>query len=183
MSEPRDNSDVPGEPELVRAAQRGDRGAFARLYESYAPVVHGVLIAHARASEVRDLVHDVFVSALRNLERLDEPAHFGAWLCRIARNRARDDHKRMRPELGLVHEPARVSVEDHGDAELAARVLRALRDLPEAYRETLALRLVEGLSGPQIADRTGMTPGSVRVNLCRGMKLLRERLGELEVPR
>jgi RNA polymerase sigma-70 factor (ECF subfamily) len=39
------------------------------------------------------------------------------------------------------------------------------------------LRLVEGLSGPEIAQRTGLTPASVRVNLHRGMKLLREKLG------
>ena len=39
------------------------------------------------------------------------------------------------------------------------------------------LRLVEGLTGPEIAMRTGLTPASVRVNLHRGMKLLREKLG------
>jgi RNA polymerase sigma-70 factor (ECF subfamily) len=41
----------------------------------------------------------------------------------------------------------------------------------------LILRLVEGLTGPEIAEQTGLAPGSVRVNLHRGMKLLRERLG------
>ena len=39
------------------------------------------------------------------------------------------------------------------------------------------MRLVEGMTGPEIAERTGMTHGSVRVNLTRGMKLLKERLG------
>ena len=53
----------------------------------------------------------------------------------------------------------------------------ALAALPEAYAETLALRLVEGLTGPEISERTGLTPGSVRVNLHRGMALLREKLG------
>ena len=48
--------------------------------------------------------------------------------------------------------------------------------LPEAYRDTLVLRLVEGMTGPEIARRTGLTPDSVRVNLCRGMKLLRQAL-------
>jgi RNA polymerase sigma-70 factor (ECF subfamily) len=56
-------------------------------------------------------------------------------------------------------------------------VLDAVRRLPEAYRDTLLMRLVEGMSGHEIADRTGLTPASVRVNLHRGMKLLRERLG------
>ena len=51
-----------------------------------------------------------------------------------------------------------------------------VRTLPDAYRETLVLRLVEGMTGPEIAKRTGLTPASVRVNLHRGMKQLRERL-------
>ena len=55
-------------------------------------------------------------------------------------------------------------------------LLDQIRALPERYRETLAMRLVEGMTGPEIAQRTGLTEGSVRVNLCRGMKILRERL-------
>jgi RNA polymerase sigma-70 factor (ECF subfamily) len=55
-------------------------------------------------------------------------------------------------------------------------VLAAIRALPEAYRETLVLRLVEGMTGPEIAQRTGLTAASVRVNLHRGMKQLRARL-------
>ena len=55
-------------------------------------------------------------------------------------------------------------------------VMDSIRGLPEAYRETLIMRLVEGMTGPEIADRTGLSPESVRVNLCRGMKMLREML-------
>jgi RNA polymerase sigma-70 factor (ECF subfamily) len=55
-------------------------------------------------------------------------------------------------------------------------VLDVIRRLPEAYRDTLLMRLVEGMSGQEIAARTGLAPGSVRVNLHRGMKLLREKL-------
>jgi RNA polymerase sigma-70 factor (ECF subfamily) len=62
------------------------------------------------------------------------------------------------------------------DRTEALLVLAAIRSLPEAYSETLTLRLVEGMTGPEIAARTGLTEGSVRVNLHRGMKRLRERL-------
>jgi len=58
----------------------------------------------------------------------------------------------------------------------AAEILEAVRSLPDAYRETLILRLVEGMTGPEIAARTGMTHGSVRVNLHRGMQQLRAKL-------
>jgi RNA polymerase sigma-70 factor (ECF subfamily) len=60
-------------------------------------------------------------------------------------------------------------------------VLDVIQNLPEAYRETLVLRLVEGFTGPEIASQTGLTPDSVRVNLCRGMKLLRQQLGGREL--
>ena len=59
----------------------------------------------------------------------------------------------------------------------AERALHALRALPDVYRTPLMLRLVHGLTGPEIADRLGMTHGSVRVNLHRGMTLLRTALG------
>ena len=61
----------------------------------------------------------------------------------------------------------------------AIAVLDVVRKLPDAYRETLLMRLVEGMSGAEIAERSGLTPGSVRVNLHRGMKLLREQLGDI----
>ena len=54
--------------------------------------------------------------------------------------------------------------------------LERVRTLPDTYRETLLMRLVQGMTGPEIAERTGLTPASVRVNLHRGMQLLRERL-------
>jgi RNA polymerase sigma-70 factor (ECF subfamily) len=57
-------------------------------------------------------------------------------------------------------------------------ILAVVRALPEPYREPLILRLVEGMTGPEIAARTGLTHGSVRVNLYRGMQLLRGKLAE-----
>jgi RNA polymerase sigma-70 factor (ECF subfamily) len=136
-------------------------------------MVHGVLLARVEPHEASDLLQDVFVTALRRLPELREPAAFGGWLVRIARNRAADHHRRRRPTEELrddswVTEPAPTAE--------AMAVLRTIRSLPEAYRETLVLRLVEGMTGPEIALRTGLTAGSVRVNLHRGMKLLRKRL-------
>jgi RNA polymerase sigma-70 factor (ECF subfamily) len=59
----------------------------------------------------------------------------------------------------------------------AKEILDLIRQLPDAYRETLVFRFVEGMTGPEIAARTGLTPASVRVNLHRGMKMLREKMG------
>lgn len=159
---------------LVTAAREGDRGAFASLYERYARVVHGLLLARVGPDYVDDLTQDVFLSAWRRLDDLRDPAAFGGWLVMITRNRAMDFHRRPAEFEEL---PEDVAVRPDAAARTEARAaLDAIRALPDAYRETLVLRLVDGLSGPEIAKRTGLTPASVRVNLHRGMKLLREKL-------
>jgi RNA polymerase sigma-70 factor (ECF subfamily) len=159
---------------LVRAARDGDAAAFSTLYGRYARVVHGLLLAKVGREDVEDLVQDVFLTAWRRLDDLRDPAAFGGWLVVITRNRAMDFH---RHPTTFVELPADLAVAGAtGDRAEARAALAAIRALPEAYRETLMLRLVEGLSGPEIAARTGLTPASVRVNLHRGMKLLREKL-------
>jgi len=152
----------------------GDATAFDEIYRRYRRMVHGLLIARVAPADADDLLQDVFLQAWRLLPSLREPAAFGAWLAAIARHRA-VDHLRVTPPVDPLDDRARAW--PTADAHLRAeRAMAAIRALPEAYREPLILRLVEGMTGPEIAERTGLTPGSVRVNLCRGMKLLRERL-------
>jgi RNA polymerase sigma-70 factor (ECF subfamily) len=160
---------------LVDAARRGDREAFARLYDLYAPMVHGLLLARVPRGEVDDLMQDVFLLAFERVHTVRDSTAFGSWLAMIARNRANDFYRHSRETEELPEDLAHPGPSD-ADAE-AAKVLAVIRSLPEAYSETLMLRLVEGMTCPEIAARTGLTPASVRVNLHRGMKLLREKLG------
>jgi RNA polymerase sigma-70 factor (ECF subfamily) len=136
--------------------------------------VHAVFLARVPRADVDDLVQDVFLSAWHRLASLRDPAAFGGWLATIARNRAVDFHRRTADAVEL---PATLAASDPAPARTdALAALGVIRGLPVAYRETLVLRLVEGMTGPEIAARTGLTPASVRVNLHRGMKLLREAL-------
>jgi len=175
-----------GDAELVRTAQLGDRAAFGLLYRRYARMVHGILLARVPRPAAEDLVQDVFLNALARIASLRDASRFGGWLAAIARNRAADFHRQARPSVELDAEPqpdsgravppAPAPASAH-DTEAAA-ILEAMRTLPEAYRETLILRLVEGMTGPEIAERTGLTHGSVRVNLHRGMQQLRKLLAD-----
>ena len=145
----------------------------------HARLVHGILLARVPPGEADDLVQDVFLSAMRQLRGLRTAAAFRGWLAAIARNRAMDYFRQARGqaplEEGMKHQPH--ARDTHADA---LEVLDLIRHLPEAYREPLILRLVEGMTGPEIARQTGLTPDSVRVNLCRGMKMLRQLLGGVE---
>ena len=160
---------------LVAQARAGDRDAFARLHRAYFAMVHGILLARVPRGEVDDLVQDVFMQAMERIHTLRDANAFGGWLAMIARNRATDFHRQRRDDAELLEETIHDPSSQH-DSE-AAHVLLLVKSLPEAYRETLVLRLVEGMTGPEIAERTGLTPGSVRVNLHRGMQMLKEKLG------
>jgi len=123
------------------------------------------------------------------LHTLRHVSRFPGWLAAIARNRAIDFHRRTKSDVELDDssvaeaDPPPPTARRAPQASAEARVaLEAILTLPETYRETLILRLVEGMTGPEIAARTGLTHGSVRVNLHRGMQQLREILGQRAAP-
>jgi RNA polymerase sigma-70 factor, ECF subfamily len=163
--------------ELVIAVQRGNRDAFGTLYQRFHRIVHAIALAHLRVGDAADVVQDVFAEVWMKVESMREPAAFPGWIVTLARRRA-IDHLRKRgpaPSDATADAPANIAIDPPPRAEAIA-ALQAIRALPETYRETLIMRLVEGLTGPEIAERTGMTPDSVRVHLHRGMKLLRDKL-------
>ena len=158
---------------LVRASRDGDRSAFERLYALYSRMVHAIAIARVGPADADDIVQDVFLTAMKQLHALRDESAFGGWLATIARNRANGHHRAVFDLVELQEMSHQATQEDEHEAR---RVMATIRALPEAYRETLMMRLVEGMTGPEIAERTGLTPDSVRVNRHRGMKLLREAL-------
>lgn len=167
--------------DLVRAAQRGERAATTELYARFHRAVHAVVLAHARYADAADLVQDVFVAALRSLSDVQDADAFPGWLMSIARNTAIDHLRKRARQANQNHKlaaikPAATVEENSSPSADANRVLQALQTLPDAYRETLIMRLLEDMTGPEIAERTGLAPGSVRVNLHRGMELLRAAL-------
>jgi len=158
--------------ELVVAAQRGNRAAFTTIYERFHRVIHAIALARVPVSDASDVVQDVFAEAWLKMTTLREPAAFPGWIVTLARRRAIDHARKRRPTHDAT---ADLTFAPPPRAEALA-ALEAIRTLPDTYREAIIMRLVEGLSGPDIAERTGMTPDSVRVHLHRGMKLLREKL-------
>ena len=178
LSAPAEQVEQSVEAKLIEAVLNGERDRFARLYEMYAPMVHGILLARVPRTEVDDLVQDIFLHALRKLHTLRNAGAFGGWLAMITRNRAMDFYRSSRETVEVTEKTAVTKSPNR----TAIEVLDLIRSLPEAYRETLVLRFVEGMTGPEIASRTGLTPASVRVNLHRGVKMLREKMGVLSEP-
>ena len=158
---------------LVERVCAGDKNAFDELYKKLSPMVHGIVLARVPRDEVDDIVQEVFITAYKKLDTLRDKNAISPWIARIARNRAMEFYRRNKPTEELSE-----NLSHNNNAQTEAKeILEAIRKLPETYRETLILRLVEGMTGPEIAEQTGLKHESVRVNLHRGMKLLRKKLG------
>ena len=164
---------VKPEARIVERICAGDKEAFGEMYRMFAPLIHGVVLARVPREEVQDIVQEVFLAAYKSLHTLRDRNAVGPWLVRIARNLTVEYYRQAKPADEL---PETLSGKQRPLAE-AAEALRAIRSLPEAYSETLVLRLIEGMSGNEIAERTGLKPESVRVNLHRGMEMLRQKMG------
>ena len=161
---------------LDRLRQPADPTAWNEFVALCTPLLTAWARRRTRqAADAEDLMQDVFLSAMSRIGTLRTAAAFPGWLAAIARHRAMD-HFRASRNLAPLDDRTVRTWGTRSAGEEAFEVLELIRSLPEAYRETLILRLVEGMTGPEIAARTGLTPESVRVNLCRGMKMLRRLL-------
>gem|GEM_PF-877256 len=167
---------------LVQLARRGGRLAFDALWVRHAPAVHAVLVSLLPPHEAEDLLQETAVSAWSKIRTLEKAGRFSAWVCAIARHKARDRARALAERRALrledVSEPAQgPTSHPSGWCAEADEVLARLRELPPCYAEPLLMKLMLGMDNAEIAERTGMTRGSVRVNLHRGLRRLRHALG------
>ncbi len=133
-----------------------------------------------------DLTQETFLQAFRSLRRLKDPSGFRSWLLRIAQNlsidaaRQQQRIKRVPTMAAEVREAAQPD-EKLQRGEARERVLAILRSLPEEYRLPLTLRYITGSDYETIQAQLGLTNGSLRGLLHRGLKLMRERMEGVDV--
>lgn len=179
------------ETALVLKAQKGDQPAFEELVRRTSRLLFARLyLETGHADEAEDLLQETLLRAFRGLSQLSEPGQLRTWLLTIAQNvvidaaRSQARQKRAAPprvQAGLSTATGKGSpVEEAEQAELRGQVLAALRSLPEEYRLPLTMRYLGGADYETIATQLGLTNGSLRGFLHRGLKMLRSRLGELE---
>ena len=169
---------------MERIASRGDRAAFATLFDHYAPRVKGYLarlgLEPARAE---DLAQEVMVAVWRKAGSFDRSkASVSTWIYRIARNRRIDLFRRERtatldaddPQLN----PEALPQPDAGleAAQREVQVAAALADLPAEQRDMVRAAFYEYLSHSEIAERFGLALGTVKSRLRLAFEKLRIRL-------
>lgn len=172
--------------EVVRAAQAGDRAAFAELVRRFQPAVEALARRQLRnESEAQELVQDVFIQVMRRLRQVREPERFGGWLRSVVKRMAINRATRRRPVASadpFVLSAAAVERKTPHDAAVAAEraawVRRGLRRLRELDRQTLEAFYLRGQSLVEMSDSFASPVGTIKRRLHVARRRLARELAE-----
>jgi len=173
-------SDI-NEKQLIADCLRGDRNAQRRLYEQYSGKMMGVCMRYCKDSDTaKDLLHDGFLKVYTHLDNFEGKGSFEGWIRRIMVNTALE-YLRKKSDEGHnieIEEAFTLTSEDYGALEKmqAEELVRTIQKLPDAYRTTFNLFVVEGYSHREIAEAMHITESSSRVYLTRAKQLIQQML-------
>jgi RNA polymerase sigma-70 factor (ECF subfamily) len=171
---------------VLVAVSRGDRSAFARLYERTAAKLYGICLRlmHNEA-EAQEVLQETYLTVWRKADRFD-PAKASpiTWLAVLARNSALDRLRRR--SLGLDELEAAANVPDGDPSAFAVmvaeqdsvRLRHCLDTLDERARAMIRSAFLDGASYPDLAAREGVPLGTMKSWIRRGLQRLRGCLEE-----
>ncbi len=177
---------------LVMKAKRGDRAAFEELVRRTSRLVYSRLyLETGDVHRSEDLVQEAYLLAFRSIGQLEDASKLRAWLLQVAKSVLIDSSRRAsrqkrasasQADPAALQDVAASELSPEAAAELAEQrqqILTVLRGLPEEYQMPLTLRYITGADYKTIQQQLGITNGSLRGLLHRGLKLLHERLEPL----
>lgn len=178
---------IDSEQTLVERAQRGDNAAFEEIVRRCSRLVFArIYLETGDTHQSEDLLQETLLIAFRTISQLTQPDKFRSWLLRIAQNVAIDaGRRRTVQKRALEREASKLRVVGHlapppdeevEQEELRQKVLSILRSMPEEYRLPLTLRYLVGADYETIQMQMGLTNGSLRGLLHRGMARMRAEL-------
>ena len=181
---------------LVEKAQNGDRTAFHRLADQFQPRIYRMIFYRTRSRmDAEDLTQDVMLKAYKNIGGLKSSEVFTSWLYRIAMNRVKDYYrkKQFRSLFGVAsvdeegfHETAEMAVAPEVEGTLSKRdfwrqIGRLLTRLTAMEKEVFLLRFFDQLSIKEMSAALHKSESSIKTQLHRALRKVKDRAGELEV--
>jgi RNA polymerase sigma-70 factor, ECF subfamily len=168
--------------ECIRRAQSGDVDAFEQLYREHSPRIYALCLRLKAGDKTNatELLQDVFVKAWRRLDTFRGDCAFASWLHRLTVNTmlesARSDGRRAARVLPMEDTSRLAGAARSSGIELKMDMESAIASLPKGARLAFVLHDVEGYQHQEIAEQLGVTVGTVKAQLHRARRLLRDRL-------
>lgn len=164
--------------ELIKNCEKGNRNAQEQLYRDYSRVLYGVCLKYSRnKTEAEDNLHDSFMVIFNKIGQFKHKGSFEGWLKRITVNTVLQKY-RKETGLSLVSETIEEAVEvDSGYLDISLPVLlNYIQELPNKYRLTFNMYVLDGYSHHEISQSLGTSIGTSKSNLARARMILKEKI-------
>jgi len=164
--------------ELIHNCKRGDRNAQEQLYRKYARTLFSTCLKYSRnKTEAEDNLHDSFMTIFDKIEQYKFKGSFEGWIKRITVNTVLQKY-RKEEYLNVVSE----NIEEDTEIETGytnidlATLLRYIQELPNKYRLTFNMYVLDGYTHKEISDQLGTSMGTSKSNLARARMILKEKI-------
>ncbi len=164
--------------ELIDKCKKGDRKAQEQLYRKYSHILFGICLKYARTKmEAEDNLHDSFITIFEKINQYESKGSFEGWIKRITVNTILQKF-RKEEFLNVVSENTEEPQEieyPHEQIDLYT-LLNYIQDLPNKYRVTFNLYVLDGYSHKEIGELLGTSAGTSKSNLARARNILKEKI-------
>ncbi|AZQ59638.1 sigma-70 family RNA polymerase sigma factor [Maribacter sp. MJ134] len=164
--------------QLIHNCKKGDRKAQAQLYRKYSAVLFGICLKYSKnKTEAEDSLHDSFMTIYDKIEQYKSKGSFEGWMKRITVNTVLQKYRKEEP-LNVVHENTEeeVTVDSSFEDIGLQTLLEYIRELPNKYRTTFNLYVLDGYTHKEIGELLGTSTGTSKSNLARARMLLKEKI-------
>ena len=164
--------------ELIHNCKKGNRQAQAELYRKYSGILFGMCLKYSRnRTEAEDNLHDSFMTIFNKIDQYKFNGSFEGWIKRITVNTVLQKYRKEQ-YLDVVSENVGEEVEvdtEQTDISLST-LLGYIQELPNKYRLTFNLYVLDGYSHKEISEMLGTSTGTSKSNLARAKMILREKI-------
>ena len=165
---------------LINNCKQGNRRAQEELYRKYSGVLFGMCLKYSRnKTEAEDSLHDSFMTIFDKIDQFTNKGSFEGWMKRITVNTVLQKYRKEQ-HLNVVSEnmgDEEVSIEsEHVDNINLSTLLNYIQELPNKYRLTFNLYVLDGYSHKEISELLGTSTGTSKSNLARAKMILKEKI-------
>ena len=164
--------------ELIQNCKKGDRKAQELLYRAYAKTLFGICLKYSNSkSNAEDNLHDSFMTIYEKIGQYQGKGSFEGWMKRITVNTVLQKY-RKEEFLNVVSDNTEEEITiDNAYSDISLQsLLGYIQELPNKYRATFNLYVLDGFSHKEISELLGTSIGTSKSNLARARTLLKEKI-------
>ena len=164
--------------ELIENCKKGNRKAQEHLYRKYSRILFGICLKYSRNKvEAEDNLHDSFMTIFNKIDQFKFKGSFEGWMKRITVNTVLQKY-RNEEYINVVSENFTEETEiksGYSDIGLPT-LLRYIQELPNKYRLTFNLYVLDGYTHKEISEMLGTSTGTSKSNLARARMILKQKI-------